>query len=261
MIDIHSHILPGLDDGSPDLITSIRMAELAVAEGIKKMIATPHFIEHNQEIDRELIVERVEELNRELAVREINLTILPGQEILLTPGIPELLQQGKLVTLGDKGMYLLVELPMMSIPLYAEEVIHRTNLQGCRVILAHPERNLEIIKKPDRLNDFIKMGTLVQVNSLSLIGVFGKEAKRTAEGIIRSEMAHFIATNCHTARTRSPRVKEVLNSINAETTKRLLSDNPSKVLRGKKIEIQEASYTSKSAGFSEKVSLFFNSLV
>ncbi|MFA5535746.1 MAG: CpsB/CapC family capsule biosynthesis tyrosine phosphatase [Bacillota bacterium] len=260
MIDIHSHILPGVDDGSPDLLTSIKMAEIAVSEGFTRMIATPHFIEKDQEIDSQLILEKTKELNKELTSRLIDVEILPGQEILLTPNLVELFSAGKLMTLGDSGLYLLIELPMMSIPLYALDVIHDLRLRGLEVILAHPERNLMINKDLDKLKKFIKMGVLAQVNSLSLIGVFGKEAKLTAEKIIKEGMAHFIATDCHTARARSPRIKEVLKTIPAEAIKLLLIDNPTKVLKGKRIDSKQMAYDGGGLGVYKRLSLFFNNL-
>ena len=168
MIDIHSHILPAIDDGSPNLITSIKMAQIAVSEGITEMIATPHFIEKDKETDKNTIIQKVEELNRELAHRSIDLTILPGQEIFLTPGVPDLYDRGKLLTLCDGDKYLLVELPLMSIPLYALDVIHSLKLKGLNVILAHPKETSKSLETPVAL-EFIKIGALVQVNSLTLL--------------------------------------------------------------------------------------------
>mgnify|MGYP001029673840 CR=1 FL=1 len=260
MIDIHSHILPAIDDGSPNLITSIKMAQIAVSEGITEMIATPHFIEKDKETDKNTIIQKVEELNRELAHRSIDLTILPGQEIFLTPGVPDLYDRGKLLTLCDGDKYLLVELPLMSIPLYALDVIHSLKLKGLNVILAHPERNIEIARNPGRLREFIKIGALVQVNSLTLFGVLGKNAKHTAENIINSGMAHFIATDCHTARTRSPRIKRIMKFLTEDAAKLLLKDNPSKVLKGKDIDSKLEAYDGKDIGFFKKLTVFIDSI-
>jgi protein-tyrosine phosphatase len=260
LIDIHSHILPAIDDGSPNLETSIKMAEIAVSEGITEMIATPHFIEKDKETDKTTILEKVEELNGELKERSIDLTILPGQEIFITPGVPDLYDEGKLLTLCDGNKYMLVELPLMSIPLYALDVIHSLKLRGLNVILAHPERNIEIARDPGRLREFIKIGALVQVNSLSLLGILGRNAKHTAEKIINSGMAHFIATDCHTARSRSPRIKDTLKSITEQAAKLLLEDNPSKVLKGENIDSALAVYDGKDIGFFKKLTVFINSM-
>lgn len=261
MIDIHSHILHGIDDGSYDMATSVKMAEMAVSEGITQMIATPHFIEKDQEIDRKTILEKTEELNGELRSRGINITIHPGQEVYITPGIPDLFNEGKLMTLCDEGLYMLVELPMMSIPPYALEVIHRLKLRGVNVILAHPERNVEIMKNPERVKEFMRIGTLLQVNSLSLIGVFGNETKRTAGEIISSGWAHFIATDCHTARVRSPRIRGVLKDIPDKAFRHLLHDNPAKVLKGEQIDPVTMSYERRGIGFQEKLSAFIHGLI
>ncbi len=258
MIDIHSHILPDIDDGSPDLETSVKMAEIAVSEGITDMIATPHFIEKDKETDKAVIFSKVEELNHELKQRSIDLNILPGQEIFLTPSVPDLYDRGKLITLCDGDKYLLVELPMMSIPLYALDVIHSLKLRGLNVVLAHPERNVEIARNPYRLREFIKIGTLIQVNSLSLIGALGKDAKHTAEKIINSGMAHFIATDCHTARVRSPRIKDTLKYITEAAAELLLEENPSKILKGEDIDCALAVYDGKDLALFKKLTIFIN---
>ncbi|KXG78344.1 Tyrosine-protein phosphatase YwqE [Fervidicola ferrireducens] len=260
MIDIHAHILPGIDDGSPDLETSLKMAEIAASEGIKKMVATPHFIPKEREVERELILEKVDELNNLLRKKGIDLEIYPGQEVFLSPEIPELLDKGRLITLFDGGKYLLVELPMMSIPQYALNIIHSIHLRGIKVILAHPERNMEIANDVNRLRDFVRIGALVQVNSLSLTGVFGRTCQKVALKIVRSGLAHIIATDCHTARSRAPRVKKAANLIGEKTTKLLAKENPFLIMEGKEVETSVEVGREKRFGLVERITLLFNSL-
>ncbi len=259
MIDIHSHILPGLDDGSPDMETSIKMAEIAVSEGITKMIATPHFIEEDKELERSEVIERVAQLNRELRNRSIDLEIFPGEEVFLTPNIAQLYEEGKIITLCDQEKYILIELPLMSIPVYSLDVIYSMGLKGLKVIIAHPERNREIAKNPERLKEFIRIGALVQVNSLSLTGVFGRKAKRAAEKIIKLGMTHIIATDCHTARARSPRIKNALEELPLSAAELLLVENPSKIIEGRDIDGSAGSYNGKGIGFFKKLTLFMDS--
>jgi protein-tyrosine phosphatase len=259
LIDIHSHIPPGLDDGSPDMETSIKMAEIAVSEGITKMIATPHFIEEDKELDRDEVIEKVEQLNRKLKDRSLDLEIFPGEEVLLTPNIAKLYEEGKIITLCDRNKYILVELPLMSLPLYSLDVIYSLGLKGLKVIIAHPERNREIAKNPERLKEFIRIGALVQVNSLSLTGVFGRKAKRAAEKIINSGMTHIIATDCHTARSRSPRIKKALEELPLSAAELLVVKNPSKIIEGRDIDSSAGSYDGKGISFIQRLRLFVNS--
>lgn len=259
MIDIHSHILPGLDDGSPDLATSLKMAEIAASEGIKKMVATPHFIPKERDLEREKVLEKVMELNGLIREKGIDLEVYPGEEVFLSPEIPELLDEGRLITLFDGGKYLLVELPMMSIPPYSLNIIHSVHLRGVRVILAHPERNREIAKDINRLRDFVRIGALVQVNSLSLAGVFGSTCRKAAEQIVRVGLAHIIATDCHTARSRAPRMKKALSLLDERTSRLFTEENPNLVMEGKKIEVPEEGYKVKRLGLAKKLAIFFGS--
>lgn len=258
MIDIHSHILPGIDDGAPDMYTSIKMAEIALAEGITKMIATPHFIETDKEVDKTLILAKTAELNQVLKQKGIPLEIFPGQEIFLSPGIPDLYRQGKILSLCDGGKYLLIELPMMSIPYYTEEVIYGLSLQGIKTIIAHPERNREITLNPRKIEKFVELGALLQINSLSLYGVFGNKTKHTAEKILHSGMVNFIATDCHTARSRSPRVQKIAQLLSPHISDVLLRANPQKVIDGKDINTKPINQKHKKMAFMEKLSVFID---
>lgn len=257
MIDIHSHILPGLDDGAHDIETTLKMAEIAAADGIKKVIATPHFISKEKEMEKELILEKVEEINNILINENIPLEILPGQEVFITPDVPELYEQGKILSLCNKGKYILLELPMMSIPVYTKEVIFNLNLKGVKTIIAHPERNYEIIKDLDKLNELVEIGALIQVNSLSLLGIFGKEVKDTALKILKRRYVSFIASDCHTARSRSPKLKGLLNIMEEKEFIKYCRENPLKILNNEDIETERNYGVKKEKGFFRKISAFF----
>lgn len=259
MIDIHSHILPNIDDGAENIETSIKMAQIAESEGIKKMIATPHFIAEDKEIEKKDVLKKVKKLNTILKQQSIDLEILPGEEIFLTPNIPELYEKDRILTLCNKGKYILIELPMMSIPLYTKDVIHSLALKGLTVIIAHPERNIEIQKDANKLREFLHMGALAQVNTLSLHGVFGRRAKHSAEEIIGSGLVHFLATDCHTPRARSPRMQKAKKLLHPADAKLLLSANPKKVLQSQDIRVDiDCSRTKKKKNtFFHRIATFF----
>ncbi|HHY71568.1 MAG TPA: capsular biosynthesis protein [Thermoanaerobacterales bacterium] len=259
MIDIHSHILPDIDDGAEDMETAIKMAEIAVSEGITKMIATPHFIEEDREIEKEKVLEKVNELNSALKQQSIDLEILPGEEIFLTPNIAKLYEEDRILTLCNQKKYILIELPLMTIPLYAKDVIHSLTLKGLRVIIAHPERNREISKDMGKLKEFLKMGALVQVNTLSLMGVFGRRAKHTAQKIIRFGMANFLATDCHTPRSRSPRMQEARKRLSQADAELLMETNPAKILTNEDIKPIDVSSRGKGMSFLKRMTVFFDS--
>ncbi|MGB9804438.1 tyrosine-protein phosphatase [Desulfofundulus sp.] len=241
MIDLHAHILPGLDDGAPDLGEALSMAWLAVEDGIEFLVATPHVMEGEYSTDREAILSAVEQLNSHLDKYQIPLKILPGAEYRLEPDLPERLARGELVTLNDGGRYLLVELPPAFVPPYMERVLYELQLQGVTPIIAHPERNASFCRHPDLLQVLVCRGVPAQVTAGSLTGMFGREAARMAIYFLEHGLAHFVASDAHSSTGRTP----VLSPALAEVKRRLgadaawkLKDNSRRVLEGRNIAIE-----------------------
>jgi len=234
MIDIHSHILPELDDGAPDPETSLAMAKTAVSEGIRSIIATPHFIEGSAETaKKEVVVERVEELNSCLKAHNIDLTIYPGNEIFISPEIPELLKKGELATLNN-SRYVLLELPMGSIPVYTESVLYEIQLLGLTPVIAHPERNREIIENTGVTGKLADKDVLFQMNAGSITGFYGSSVKKTAWKLLREGIVSFVATDAHNNRSRTPAVREAYEAVRRKFGEsmalELFSYNPERVL-------------------------------
>lgn len=213
MLDFHSHILPGLDDGAPDMDAAIQMARIAVEDGITTMVATPHYIEGSMENSKELILEKLSKYQEVLKNEGINLNVFPGCEVYLSPNIPGLLQKGELMTVNDGGKYILIEFPMQHLPGYVEEVLFEIKLMGVTPIIAHPERNLELAKKPDRVLDLVQKGYLMQVNSGSLNDLYGKKVRKTAELLARNGLVHLLGSDAHSSGGRGPRVRAALMKL------------------------------------------------
>ncbi len=224
MLDFHSHILPGLDDGAPDLETALEMARIAVKDGIKKMVATPHFIEGSMENNRETILIAVAEFQKELNLKNIPLTILPGAEIYLAPDTPDLLKKGEIMTVNNMGKYILIELPMQSIPQYTEDTLFELRLQEVVPIIAHPERNLELGRKPELILEMVTKGCLLQINSGSLTGVYGEKVRNIAKFLVANDLIHLVGSDAHTTGRRSPVVcksLEVIEGVNPGKVKEI----------------------------------------
>ena len=242
MIDLHTHILPGIDDGSPDMETSLEMARIAAAHQTKFIFATPHYIQGALENRREKVLEHCEAFNRELASLGIGLTVLPGCELFICPEAPELVEEGTVSALGATSL-VLVEFPMMSVPVYTDEVLYRMKLKGFQPVLAHPERNREIAANPDILYHLVKRGILAQVNSTSITGLYGKTVQKTALSLIRHHLVHFAASDAHTCRGRSPKLEQasalVRDKFGDETAERLFFGNARAFLDGLEPELPE----------------------
>jgi protein-tyrosine phosphatase len=178
MIDVHSHILPGLDDGAESMEEALEMARLAVADGIRVMVATPHLFKRKiVELDaineKRVILEHIDTYRDRLAVEGIALEILPGCEVPLTIEALSLLAEDRGLTVNDGKRYILLELPHFSIPPYLEDICFRLQCQGITPIITHPEKHPSIQESPDRLGRLIDQGCLAQLTAGSLTGGFG----------------------------------------------------------------------------------------
>ncbi|MBZ9607785.1 PHP domain-containing protein [Clostridium estertheticum] len=207
MIDFHSHIIYAIDDGSKNLDMSIEMLKTADSEGVEYICATPHFITEEFEFSHEEYIEKLDRLV--LAAREenLNINILSGLEIYMHPDLPKLYKEKKIWGINDSE-YLLIELPMGQFPLYTEDVFYELMLLGAKPILAHPERNLRIMKNYDLVINLINQGVLMQINSGSLLGDYGKEVKKTAEEFVKRNMIHLMGSDGHNITRRKTKIKE-----------------------------------------------------
>jgi len=230
-VDIHVHILPGIDDGPKDMEESVAMAEAYDGLGVSRLIATPHFIPGtawSANIDR--ISRQLDELQSLLAEKGIGVTILPGMEIAHHQKLLERVEKGHLLPLGESSSYLLE--PSFS-------GIHDDLFSCCRemlkgghgVILAHPERISAFQKNADPLLRLVQQGGELQVNIGSLLGKFGEASKNLARRLIDDASVHFLATDAHSVKSRRPITRgdwqELQSILGEKLLARLCIDNPS----------------------------------
>jgi protein-tyrosine phosphatase len=213
MIDIHCHIIPNIDDGAKHLTESVEMANQAVKEGITHIIATPHHKNGKYNNTKEEIYKYVTQLNSVLESRQIDLTILPGQETRIYGEILEDYDRGEILTLNNTGKYLFVELPSNHVPRYTQQLLYDIQLQGITPIIVHPERNSEIIENPEILYNLVKKGVCTQVTATSLVGGFGKKIKKFSYELIESNQTHFIASDAHGLKTRNFNMQKAFTLI------------------------------------------------
>jgi protein-tyrosine phosphatase len=204
LVDTHNHILPGIDDGAKSIEETIEMCKIAESEGIKKIVSTSHYIKGEVETEPSVIYSLVQEVNKLLQSRGIDVEILPGHEVFVDPDIPKLLKDNLLCTINN-SKYLLIELPMNGIPKYMEDLIYSIRLRGYIPIIAHPERNLEIIDNPNILYRFIELGALAQLTTWSI--------QETAELLLEHNMYSLIATDAHSATKRRPKLEKGINLV------------------------------------------------
>jgi protein-tyrosine phosphatase len=214
LIDIHSHILPSVDDGAQTVEEAINMARLAVKEGITKIIATPHHQNGEYFNRKQDILERVIELNHVFQDENIPLEVLPGQETRIYGELLEDFEKGDILTLNTTN-YLFVELPSGHVPRYTEKLLFDVQLKGLTPVIVHPERNREIIERPEMLYQFVKNGALTQVTAGCLCGDFGKKIKAFTLQLVEFNLTHFIASDAHNTTKRRFRLQEAYKVVSS----------------------------------------------
>ncbi|OPL11781.1 MAG: hypothetical protein AVO34_07910 [Firmicutes bacterium ML8_F2] len=194
-IDLHNHILPGLDDGPQTMSESLILARALAAAGFDTVVATPHSFEGNPA--PALIRERLQELQEELDRREIQLTVLPGTEPHIDPHLDDRLRRGETLTLNDSS-YLLLELPFAQpLPVYTEELIFKLAVDGYRPVIPHPERAEALLKEPELIHRLQRAGALFQVTWIAFTGRLGTAAEKLARYMLEANLVHLLATDAH----------------------------------------------------------------
>lgn len=215
MIDIHCHILPCIDDGSKDIEMSLEMLKIAEEDGINKIIATPHFYRGYFENDYKEVLKKIEELNTVAKEKNIGVEILPGQEIFLDNYTLQYYKDGIVKGLNDTN-YMLIEFSPNTLPSNAIDIIYELKLKGIKPIIAHPERYSYVIDDITLLNRFIEENCFFQLSSGSITGVFGKKIQKTSMQLIKHGICDFVASDAHSTRRRSPKIKESLEILKKE---------------------------------------------
>lgn len=242
MIDLHAHILPGIDDGPKTLEDSLEMARLAVADGITTMVATPHLFRRKSVNPEDLnysenIFRAVEDFRQELAAAEIELNVLPGCEIPLFSDIIKFFDAGRLVTINDNQRYICLELPDSIIPPATEEIIFQLNSRGLTPIITHPERNPVLYEMPQKLRRFISLGCLAQITARSLTRGFGWGVFWFTKRLIRDGLVHMMATDAHNLNSRPPTMKKAFEKLSKLVGESRAGDMvatiPERIIQGK----------------------------
>ena len=237
-VDLHSHILPALDDGARDMNKAREMLQIAYEEGIREIIATPHFFASRKSASAEEIKETIVRVKEAMQDWGFSIELYSGNEIYYRSEVAELLEEGKICTLAD-SRYVLVEFdPMTDYP-YLRDGILKLDSYGYVPILAHTERYECLWEKKERLQRVKDHGGLIQVNASSFQGGMFDEMAKRAKYIMKNELLDFVGTDAHSTGRRSPRMKETASylykKLGEKKAGEILLEHPKAVIRGEEI--------------------------
>jgi len=255
MIDIHSHIIPGIDDGSRNMEMTLEMLRNAEKDGTKEIIATPHYLLESGEATINEIKVLVEKINSIVNKEGIKIKIYSGQEVYFTENIIENYTQGNIGTLNN-SRYMLIEFPIQKLDKNIFDVLYELQIRDIVLIIAHPERYKPFIEKPSLINDFIDEGYLFQMNSGSLEGKFGEKSKKIANLFLANNIYNFVGSDAHNIKDRNTGLKKAMNLLkensrnNEEINQCIFEDSSKKLLNnesikfiGKKIETKKSIFS------------------
>jgi protein-tyrosine phosphatase len=212
LIDIHCHILPAIDDGPENVKEALKMAQLAVKDGVHTIIASPHCYDGVYNCQKIDILKHCVEFNNVLKKEKIPLTVLSGAEVRLTPELLLAVEQGRALTLADAHGYLLLELPELFIPEVAAGIIRSLRKAEICTILAHPERNSMVLGKREIIERLIDAGAEIQITGDSLLGAFGWEPQKMACRLLQMDARCYLASDGHCLRRRKPVLAKALKA-------------------------------------------------
>ncbi len=241
LTDLHSHILPGVDDGAADLAAAIAMAKAALADGVGCIAATPHSLRFPEGVDPAGLEARVASLQEHLEAEQLPLRVVVGVEMVIIVALPQQIDAGRVVGL-NRSRYLLLEMPLVEPPPQLEDPIFQVQVRGYVPILAHPERCVGLMRRLDALRPLVERGALVQITAGSLEGTFGRTAQEAAQRLLAAGLAHVIASDAHDAEHRPPRLSraEALAAaiVGPERAHALVATTPAAILNDQTLDVE-----------------------
>ena len=234
MIDIHSHILHGLDDGPETIEESLTLCRAAVNDGITAIVATPHSMNGKFFNDAGAIIEKVSELNAALEQNNIKLKVYPGADLHIYPSIVKDIEEGRALTYNNSKKYVLREFPFQSVPAMALDILRGLMKAGIIPIVSHPERNEQILRNFEFLEDMKNQGALLQVTAMSVTGGFGGKIQGFSLKMLKSGLVDVIATDAHSIDRRPPQLSQAAKSaaelVGAESAASMVEELPRRIL-------------------------------
>ncbi len=238
MIDIHTHLIPNVDDGADSLEETIKLAQAAIDEGIRHVVLTPHHNRYWVTNEKEKVLKLTKKVEKAINEADIPLTVSPGQEIRMNEEFSEDLFEDRYLSIDGKGKYYLVEFSWRVFPSFAKGYLQQMLDADIIPVIAHPERQQPFIENPNILRELIDMGCISQITATSIIGGYTEEIRQTALQMMEENLIHVIASDAHDTVARPYNLRAALTAISekyGETYSQYLIRNAEKIYRGNEV--------------------------
>lgn len=238
LIDIHTHLIPNVDDGADSIEETLKLAQAAVDEGIKHTVLTPHHNKYWVTNEKEKVLRLTKKVENVIDEAGIPLSVSPGQEIRMNGEFLEELFNDNYLSIDANGKYYLVEFSWQTFPSFAKDYLQQMLDADIIPVIAHPERQQPFIENPNILRDLINMGCLSQITATSIIGGYTEEIRHTAFQMMRENLIHVIASDAHDTVVRPYNLNYALQILKTEFGKEYaeyLIQNAERIFKGKKV--------------------------
>lgn len=240
MIDLHCHLLPGVDDGSANMAISLQLAKEAVENGVKYALLTPHHMNGvytNHKVD---VLAQTEAFQQQLDEHQIGLTVFPGQEVRINGDLLDAFDQDDILFADEDNQYLMLEFPDDDVPTYTTEMIFQLQQRGIIPVIVHPERNTQIMKHPDILYELLEKGCLSQITASSYVGTFGERVEKFSRQLIETGQGYLFASDAHHLPGRKYEMREAFEKLTTEFGTELAQqyeDNAKAIINGEFVPV------------------------
>lgn len=221
MVDLHCHLLPGIDDGSKNMKISLRLAKEATKNGITHALLTPHHMNGRYVNHKQDVIKLTTEFQKELKNHSIPLTVFPGQEVRINGRLIEALDKDDILFADEDNRYLMLEFPDDDVPHYTNQMIFELQQRGIIPVIVHPERNTKIMTHPELLYQLLQKGCLSQITASSYVGTFGKRVEDFSRKLIANGQGYLFASDAHDLPGRKYEMHQAFNKLSKEFDKKL----------------------------------------
>lgn len=242
MVDLHCHLLPGVDDGSKSMEISLRLAREATENGVTHALLTPHHMNGRYINHKQAVIRQTKEFQKQINAHNISLIVFPGQEVRINGQLLEALDKDDILFADTAGKYMMLEFPDDDVPYYTNQMIFSLQQRGIIPVIVHPERNTKIMAKPDLIYQLLEKGCLSQITASSYVGTFGKKVEDFSRRLIEAGQGYVFASDAHDLPGRKYEMRQAFEKMQHEFGQEIVNQyqqNARSIINGENILINE----------------------